>query len=88
MLEPESLPDAPAPGGRPGGPQHERHVTLAIRAFATAAVAYCLTVVAWIATTLTLLPLALRGGPIGRRPAARPRGEPAVEPPAPRALRL
>ena len=87
MLEPESPPDA-RPAGRPGGPQHERHATLAIRAFASAAVAYCVTVVAWIATTLTLLPLAVGGGPIGRRPVARRRGEPAVEPPAPRALRL
>jgi hypothetical protein len=97
LLEPGSLTDAPAPRARPGGHRHERHAVLAIRAFATAAVAYFLTVVAWIATTLTLLPLALRGSPIGRRPVARSPGdsvaEPSTpdsiaEPSTPRALRL
>ncbi len=89
MPEPVSAaPDVRAPRGRGGRPQHERHVSLALRAFATAALAYALTVVAWIATTLTLLPLALRGRPIGRRPAARSPDEPIAEPTTPRALRL
>ena len=88
MLEPSSLPDAPPPSGRVGGQQHERHVVLAFRAFATATVAYCVTVVAWIATTLTLLPIALRRGPIGRRPVARSPGDSVAEPSTPRALRL
>ncbi len=89
MPEPVSAaPDVRAPSGRGGRPQRERHVFLALRAFATAALAYALTVVAWIATTLTLLPLALRGRPIGRRPVARSPDEPAAEPAARRALRL
>ena len=88
MLEPGSLTDAPAPRARQGGHRHERHVVLAMRAFATAVVAYVLTVFAWIATTLTLLPLALRGRPIGRRPVARSPDESVAEPSPRRALRL
>ncbi len=56
------------------------HAVLALRALATSFVAYCHSVVAWVATALTLLPVALEHGPLGRRPEAPAEPEELVEP--------
>jgi hypothetical protein len=56
------------------------HAVVALRALATSFVAYCQSVVAWVATALTLLPVALERGPLGRRPAAPPEREELAEP--------
>jgi hypothetical protein len=56
------------------------HAVLALSALATSFVAYCQSVVAWVATALTLLPVALERGPLGRRPMAPAEREELVEP--------
>jgi hypothetical protein len=54
---------------------HAARLWLSLRAALVAPQVACLTLVGWIGATLTLLPLALRGAPIGRRVWA---GEPGV----------
>jgi hypothetical protein len=63
------------------------HAVLALRAIATSFVAYCLSVVAWVATALTLLPVAFERGPLGRRPVVRAEREEIAEPLPRKALR-
>jgi hypothetical protein len=53
-------------------PPHELHAVLAARALVTSIVAFAVSLVAWLAATMTLLPLAWRRAPLGRRAPALP----------------
>jgi hypothetical protein len=66
-------------------PFREGRLWLGLRTALVAIQVACLTLVGWIGATLTLLPLALRGEPLGRRVwAGAPRVMRLLEPPPPR----
>jgi hypothetical protein len=56
--------DAPGPRRAPSGGGRAR---LGARTLLVAVQVACVSLVGWLGATLTLLPLALRGGPAGRR---------------------